>query len=180
MGYAGGTRPSPTYQDLGDHTEAIQIDYDPAQISYGKLLDVFWASHHPTQPSFSRQYMSIIFYHNEKQRRLAIATKEREAAKRKAVIHTEITPATTFTLAEDYHQKYYLRHREVLMREFRAVYPRPSALVASTAAARVNGYLGGNGSSRQLQGEIDELGLSPAGRQRLLEIVRQPAPIGCR
>jgi peptide-methionine (S)-S-oxide reductase len=74
-------------------------------------------------------------------------------------------------VAEDYHQKYRLRGVSVLMAEFEALYPDPAGLVNSTAAARVNGYVGGNGTLNQLEAEIGQLGLSEAGRETLLEIV---------
>jgi hypothetical protein len=85
---------------------------------------------------------------------------------------TEIVPATVFTPAEAYHQKYLLRQRSDLMTEFAALYPDPEDFVASTAAARVNGYLGGHGGLAVLQGEIVNLGLSSEGSDRLLRIVR--------
>jgi hypothetical protein len=157
---------------LGDHSEAIEIDYDPTRVSYRELLDVFWTSHDPRSPAWSRQYMSAVFYHDEEQRRLAIETRDREAARRRGEIATEIVPASTFTPAEDYHQKYLLRQRSDLMTEFAALYPDPEDFAASTAAARINGYLGGHGNLTALQDEIENLGLSSAGSSRLLRIVR--------
>ena len=171
VGYAGGAKENPTYYSLGDHAETIQIDYDPARISYAELLDLFWAAHSPTSRPWSSQYASIIFYHDAEQKRLAEESREREAARRGAPIYTEIEPFTRFYLAEDYHQKYRLRGDRALMAEFQAIYPDLDGLVASTAAARVNGYLGGNGSLAQLEAEIDELGLSPEAQARLREIV---------
>jgi len=179
VGYAGGRKAHPTYEDLGDHTESIQIDFDPTKIPYEKLLDVFWANHNPTHAAYSRQYASLIFVHSAEQRRLALASKEREEARRKAKIVTEILPATGFTLAEGYHQKYYLRGERELLGEFAAMFGSTAEFVNSTAAARVNGYLGGNGSMEQLREEIDKLGLSPAGRERLLEIARRASPVRC-
>jgi peptide-methionine (S)-S-oxide reductase len=167
VGYAGGTTKSPTYHNLGDHTETIQIDFDPTVVSYAELLDVFWSSHNPAMSPFSRQYMSIVFYHNDEQRRLAVETKEREAARLGADIHTEIVPASQFTLAEAYHQKYRLQGRSDLMGEFSAMYPDDADFVASTAAARVNGYVGGYGTCDNLQKEITTLGLSEAAGDRL-------------
>jgi peptide-methionine (S)-S-oxide reductase len=169
VGYAGGTTESPTYHNLGDHTETIQIDFDPTVVSYAELLDVFWSSHNPAMPPFSRQYMSIVFYHNEEQRRLAVETKDREAARLGAEIYTEIVPASGFALAEAYHQKYRLQGRSDLMSEFSAIYPDDGDFVASTAAARVNGYVGGYGSCESLQEEITTLGLSEAAGDRLLK-----------
>ena len=171
VGYAGGSRANPTYQDLGDHAETIQVDYDPALISYEELLEVFWAGHSPVARPWSNQYASIIFYHDETQRRQAEASRDREAARRGRPLFTEIASYDTFYLAEDYHQKYQLRRVPALLAEFEAIYPRTADLVNSTAAARVNGYLAGHGGPERLQAEIDDLGLSPAGRQQLLERV---------
>jgi len=94
---------------MGDHTETLQIDFDPSQISYEELLDIFWASHRPTNPPRSRQYMSAILYHSEEQRRAAEASRDRIAA---AIgnVFTRIAPFERFYLAEEYHQKYYEKH----------------------------------------------------------------------
>lgn len=171
VGYAGGSKPNPTYYNLGDHSETVQIDYDPAQISYQDLLDVFWSSHTPAARPFSQQYASIIFYHNMEQKRLAEASRDREAARRGVSIYTEIVPFTEFYLAEAYHQKYRLQQTPDLFAEFRAIYPDDLDFVNSTAVARVNGYLGGYGTLEGLQAELDDLGLSPAAEERLLELV---------
>jgi peptide-methionine (S)-S-oxide reductase len=148
----------------------VRVEYDPRQISYQQLLDVFWASHSPNYPPVSRQYASIIFYHNEEQRRLAEETKQREQDAVGGEIYTEIIPAAEFYLAEDYHQKYYLRQVPELIRDMSAIYPETIDLVASTAAARINGYLGGHGSLEVLEAQIDSFGLSAEGKAKLLEI----------
>jgi peptide-methionine (S)-S-oxide reductase len=171
VGYAGGTTKDPTYHNLGDHSETIQIEYDPEQVSYEELLDVFWSSHDPSTPAWSRQYMSIIFYHDDEQRRLAMETRDRQAAALGSEIVTEIVPAAEFYPAEAYHQKYRLRQTPALMAEFEAIYPDEADFVASTAAARVNSYLGGNGTCDGLQAESGELGLSSEGVQRLVSRV---------
>jgi peptide-methionine (S)-S-oxide reductase len=171
VGYAGGTKENPTYRDLGDHAETIQIDYDPTVVSYEELLGVFWSSHSPTARSWSRQYMSIVFYHNDEQRRLAMETRDREAARVGGEIYTEILPASEFVLAEAYHQKYQLRQVPDLMGEFRTIYPGDDDFVASTAVARVNGYLGGNGTCEGLREQVNSLGLSEAGSEKLLRMV---------
>jgi methionine-S-sulfoxide reductase len=171
VGYAGGTKKNPTYYSLADHTETIQIDYDPARISYEQLLDVFWASHNPERKSWSRQYMAAVFYHNEEQKRLAIKTRDIMAERLKSNLYTDILPATEFYLAEDYHQKYYLRQVSELIKEYKTIYPATSDLIASTAVARANGYVGGYGTFAQMQNELNSLGLSSAGSKRLSEIV---------
>ena len=176
VGYAGGSKDNPTYRDLGDHSETIQIEYDPTRISYEELLDIFWSSHSPTARPFSRQYASIIFYHDEEQKRLAEASLDREAASRGKPIYTEIAPLAEFYLAETYHQKYRLQQVPALASDYRAIYTQDDEFVSSTATARVNGYLGGYGTLAALQAEIEALGLSQAGQQTLLDRVSNRLP----
>lgn len=172
MGYAGGRTENPTYYKLGDHTEAFEIDYDPQKITYEQLLDIFWQSHNPCSRAGSRQYMSAVFYHNEEQKKLTIESRDREQARRKSKIVTEILPLTKFYLAEDYHQKYMLRESRELMKEFKVFYPDEKEFVNSTAAARINGYLGGRGRGSDLAREIGSFGLTASGRKALLSAVR--------
>ena len=150
------------------------MDFDPSVISYGELLDVFWASHDPRERPWKRQYMSAIFTRSDEQKKLAIGTRSREAARRNGRIYTEIVPASRFTLAEAYHQKFMLRGRSELMKEYEAIYPSFSDFLASRAVTRVNGYVAGNGTCDSLRGELDGLGLSPAGRKRLEDILCAP------
>jgi peptide-methionine (S)-S-oxide reductase len=173
VGYAGGKKHNPTYHSLGDHTETLQVEYDPTRVSYEELLEIFWDSHNPTRRSWSKQYMAAIFYHNDAQKAAALASKAGQAVKRNSQILTDVLPATTFYLAEDYHQKYMLRHTPELMAEYSAIYPNPKDFVNSTAAARVNGYVSGYGSIDQLQAELTELGLSAQGEQHLLKLARR-------
>jgi peptide-methionine (S)-S-oxide reductase len=117
VGYTGGHTENPTYKDVctdrTGHAEVVQATFDPAQVSYEKLLDVFWEEHDPTQvnrqgPDFGKQYRSAIFFHSPEQE--AIAKKSKAAleasGKFRRPIATEITPATTFYRAEEYHQRY--------------------------------------------------------------------------
>ena len=150
------------------------MDFDPSVISYGKLLDVFWASHDPREQPWRRQYMSAIFTHGDEQKTLALKAKEREAARRSGKIHTEILPASMFYMAEAYHQKFALRGRSELMKEYEAIYPSFRDFLASTAVTRVNGYVAGYGRCEAFREELDGLGLSPAGRKRLEDIVCPP------
>jgi peptide-methionine (S)-S-oxide reductase len=115
--------------------------------------------------------MSIVFYHNEEQRRLAIESKEREESRLGHDIVTEIIPFSEFYLAEDYYQKYYLRQEPGLFQELSAIYPDIRDFIDSTAVARLNGYVGGYGTPETLEKELNSLGLSEAGKERLLAIV---------
>lgn len=117
VGYIGGKTQNPTYKDVCNdttgHAEAVEVDYDPAKISYDKLLDVFWENHDPTQvnrqgPDFGTQYRTAIFFHDAEQEAEAKASKQKlEASKRfSKPIATQIVPAAPFWEAEDYHQQY--------------------------------------------------------------------------
>ena len=117
VGYLGGHLQNPTYQDVctdeTGHAEVVQVTYDPAQVGYERLLDVFWSAHDPTTlnrqgPDVGTQYRSAIFFHSPEQERSAKTSKEKMQAsgKFRRPIVTEITPASTFYRAEDYHQKY--------------------------------------------------------------------------
>ena len=116
--------------------------------------------------------MAAIFYHDEGQKLLAERTRDRKARRIGGAVHTGIIPASFFTPAEEYHQKFQLRRHPELMKGLQAVYPDPKDLVSSTSAARLNGYLGGHGTFAGLTAEIDGFGLPPEGRKTLLAIVR--------
>lgn len=116
-GYAGGKKANPTYEDVctgtTGHAEVVQVTYDPARISYEQLLDSFWKMHDPTTrnrqgPDVGTQYRSVIFYHDEEQKRLAEQSKAAQDASRlyRGPIVTLIEPAGPFYEAEDYHQRY--------------------------------------------------------------------------
>ncbi len=173
VGYAGGRKPRPTYHDLGDHAEAVQLDFDPQRMAYGELLDLFFAGHRPTRPAWSRQYMSAILFAGEDQRRLAVERVRRAADEWGAEIFVEILPADSFYRAEDYHQKYYLQRHAELVDELRAPYPDFRDFVDSTAAARLNGYLGGSRTHDLRREDLRQLGLSAAGRRILLKEARR-------
>ncbi len=171
MGYSGGTLKDPTYHDLGDHTESIQIDFDPEKISFSELLEVFWSSHDPAQKTSSRQYISILFYHNESQKQKIIESISEEEKKRGIVILTEVIPFREFYLAEEYHQKYRLKRFREFMDDYSKIFLSDRELTDSTAAARLNGYVSGMGDLLQLETEIDLLGLSPAAQDKLRKMV---------
>ena len=176
VGYTGGTTKNPTYHHLDDHSETVEIDFDPRLISYKELLTIFWESHSPGSCPWSRQYQAAIFYHNEAQKRLALETRNQVASRIKGEVFTQIHPAGEFYLAEDYHQKYFLRRDQVLLNELTSIYPSTRDLVSSTAAARLNGYVAGYGNRAGLEAELNSLGLSPAGNRRLLGMVSKSEP----
>ena len=171
VGYTGGTTLNPDYRHIGDHSEAVRVEYDSEQIAYADLLEVFWQSHDPTYAYFVRQYRNAIFPLDEKQMTAARRSRDELASNLKGEITTVIEPAGPFYPAEDYHQKYLLRKAEAIYRELKAIYPDEKDFADSTAAAKINGYLGCNGNPKKMAEEIDSFGLSREMRQRLLEFV---------
>lgn len=111
--------------------------------------------------------MSAIFYDGDAQKKTILASKAKMEQKLGREVKTAILPLTTFWLAEDYHQKYELRCTEELIKEFKAIFPNEKDFLNSTAAARVNAYIAGQGTAAQLKTEIDLLGLSAEGKKRL-------------
>jgi len=170
VGYAGGTTSNPTYYDIGDYSETVQIDYDPTVISYEQLLQAFWNSHDASAISNSTQYRSIIFYHDEAQEATALKSKALEEDRLGREIMTDIVPYTKFYLAEDYHQKYYLQSSNFFP-EILAIYPNMKNLVDSTAAARLNGYLGGYGDAAMARAQLDQFGFSEVWQKELLKVI---------
>jgi peptide-methionine (S)-S-oxide reductase len=117
VGYTGGNFTNPTYKDVctdrTGHAEAVEVQYDPAKISYDQLLNVFWENHDPTQlnrqgPDYGTQYRSAIFFDSPEQEKQAKASKEKLGKSGTFIkpIVTQIVPETTFFEAEDYHQQY--------------------------------------------------------------------------
>ncbi len=119
VGFTGGHVPNPTYERVcrhrTGHAEAVEVWFDPDQVSYGQLLETFWRIHNPTTRNrqgwdFGSQYRSAIFYHGADQQELAIASLEVEQHSLRRQIVTQITPASAFYRAEEYHQRYLEKH----------------------------------------------------------------------
>jgi len=116
VGYMGGSTEHPSYEDVctgaTGHAEVCQVTFDPDEVSYEQLLDVFWGLHDPTQLNrqgvdVGSQYRSAVFFHTDEQEQQVIASRERAQADHRKPIVTEIEPASTFWRAEDYHQQYF-------------------------------------------------------------------------
>ena len=127
VGYIGGDTEDPTYEevcsDLTGHAEAVQVEFDPERVSYEDLLEVFWSIHDPTTrnrqgPDVGSQYRSAVYFHDAAQEAAAHASKARlEVEKRVSrPVVTEITPADTFYMAEDYHQQYFEKQSQRRLR----------------------------------------------------------------
>jgi peptide-methionine (S)-S-oxide reductase len=111
-GYAGGTKPNPNYGDHEGYLEAVKVTYDPAKVSFAKLLDHYWQNIDPfdAEGQFCDKgpaYHTAVFVNNDEEKKLAETTKDEIATRFKQKVETEIKPTTTFTAAEDYHQDYH-------------------------------------------------------------------------
>lgn len=164
VGFTGGTLKDPTYRKLGDHTESVDLDFDPAAITFSELLQLFWKFHDPTV-GLKRQYMSAIFYHDEEQKWLAEKSKDKAQESFSRPIVTEILAMDTFYEAEDYHQKYLLRNCGKL---FHSLNLEGQALIKSHVAAKLNAFAGGFGSREEFEQNAGKWGL----KQNETEVVQ--------
>jgi peptide-methionine (S)-S-oxide reductase len=166
VGYCGGELIDPTYHQLGDHTEAFEVDFDPTILSYADLLAAFWGDRDHTRPGFSRQYRAAVFAHDPVQQELANATAEAQARTGGSPITTCVEPLTRFYLAEDYHQKYRLRRETTICDELVQRYGSDAAMVNATASARINGLLGGYAAAGEVEALLPRLALSAPSEAR--------------
>lgn len=157
---------------MGDHTEVVEVHFDPKQLSYRDLLRRFWQDHNPGHPPWSRQYMSLIVCNSPEQYVEARDLAEGVKAQKGGQLFTEIQQQGTFYRAEDYHQKYRLQHQHDLVGELQFKYPNPVAMLDSPTATRLNAYLGGAGSRQQLKAELPDYGLSERAQCILMKSVR--------
>ena len=122
VGYSDGATKNPTYEDVctdtTGHAEAVEVDYDPQEVSYEELLKIFWNNHNPTTlnrqgPDVGKQYRSAVFFHTPEQKKAAMEMKEKlnpiAREKFQSDIVTEIKPASDFYRAEEYHQQYFAK-----------------------------------------------------------------------
>lgn len=180
VGYAGGTTEAPTYRDLGDHTEALQIEFDTRVISYDDLLEVFWAAHDPFARPWSRQYRAVVWTHDEAQARAVRATIVDLEGDGERRVATAVEPATRFWIAEAYHQKYALQSRRGLRAALFGEDADDVVFRESTLAARVNGWIAGHGSASEIAAQLDALGVPEPLRKALASYLGDRAPLSCR
>jgi len=169
VGYAGGTSGSPTYRNIGDHTESFQLIYDPKVVSYEDILEVFWSEHNPFRQGWSTQYQNIAFYENDKQKD-ALEKYLKRLGHDGRRVETRVEPLMSFTLAEDYHQKHSLRRFPAFL-EFLEKHSPGDSWQFTRLATKLNAYLGSNGSCGALGREVSDFELPRSLENSLLDIV---------
>jgi len=143
VGYAGGTKPDPSYHSLGDHTEVLQVDFDPDVVTYRDLLKDIFRQHDPrTQPS-KTQYQNVVFASTDTQR-AAIEAVLSAIGETPESIETRIEQLSRFYPAEDYHQKYRLRSESSFLSAFEEAGYADEEIRDSPIAAKLNGYVAGH------------------------------------
>lgn len=173
-GYAGGTSETPTYREMGDHTETIQVEFDPGRISFEEIVSEFWRSHYPNRDAYKgRQYISLIFWETDEQKRIIESVKRDKEVELDEPVETEIRPFAGFTEAEERHQKYYLKRYPKALGQLAELYPDTALLTQSTFAARLNGFVKGFGSRQQLLDEINTWPIAEERRDALRQVLLQ-------
>lgn len=172
VGYAGGTTANPVYRKMGDHTETVQIDFDPTELAYEEVLRHFWDNHYPNRDEYKgRQYISLLRFHSTQQQSTIARIKEEMENKLGEKIETDIGRYDHFTLAEERHQKYYLKRYPRILEQLAPHYSNIEELRDSIFAARLNGFAKGFGSREKLMAEIAEWNISKPSRNGLSEIL---------
>ncbi|XKG87007.1 peptide-methionine (S)-S-oxide reductase [Sutcliffiella horikoshii] len=156
VGYAGGTTLSPTYKQMGDHTECLQIDFNPTQITFEEIVRHFWNSHNSNRGNYKgRQYLSIFLFHDYYQKEVLEKIKQETQDINSQTIGTEIAPLNYFTLAEERHQKYYLKRYQNATQKLRKFFLTEEAFNNATLVARLNSFVKGHGTLYSLKDEIE-------------------------
>lgn len=173
VGYTGGTTDHPTYREMGDHTECVQLEFDPAVITFEELAAIFWEKHQPVNINGykGRQYQSLLIYENESQREAidrVLLNRERSGLGRP---ETDIVPDTIFYAAEERHQKYYLKRYPQAVEALALLYPTHSELNNSTIAARLNGLAKGFTNMERIKLELETWRIDDPARRGLLEAI---------
>jgi peptide-methionine (S)-S-oxide reductase len=177
VGSAGGKMDKPTYHDLGGHTEAIQIEFDPKKVTFEQLLKIFWESHDECGRTWSSQYKAVLWTHGKAQAQVARASAAAQVKARGKKLTTLVAEAPRFWIAEDYHQKYNARRHGGLLSAVLGAKHTEKALRESTAVARINGWVAGHGSKEQILSESKALGFSAAARKELALALGRRAPV---
>ncbi|MDG0792978.1 peptide-methionine (S)-S-oxide reductase MsrA [Cohnella ginsengisoli] len=175
VGYAGGTTGQPTYREMGEHSETVEIVYDAELISIDRLLETFWDHHNPVNINGykGRQYQSLLLYRDERQAEAFNRMKKRMEAAKGYPLETEIVPFKAFYAAEPRHQKYYLKRYPDAAGKLRGLYESEEAFLRSTLAARLNGVAKGYANLAPVLREIQAWPIRPDERDALIERVRQ-------
>lgn len=173
VGFSGGASAYPTYRDMGDHTETVELTFDPAIVSYDELLTTFWKNHKPVNINDykGRQYQSLLLYRDERQAETFRTIKNR-FERELGALDTELAPFRTFYKAEPRHQKYYLKRYPDAVAKLSTIYSSEEELERATLAARLNGVAKGFLNMERLRHEMQQWPMSASELAAQLALVR--------
>lgn len=172
VGYSSGEEKNPTYENIKDHSECVEILYDSNVIKYKDLLKILKSTYNSSYASVMKQYASIIFYQEEEEKKEAIEF----LASLKKPNFTQIKKMSDFYLAENYHQKYYLQLNKELFKDIRSNFNSYEEALFSKTSSRINGYLTGKGNLKLFLSQEKELKISDKMKIRLKNIVESYDP----
>lgn len=172
-GYAGGTASDPTYRHMGDHTETVEVDFDPVVLAYDDILRVFWNGHRPENINGykGRQYQSMLLYRSPEQKDAIERVLEERRVSGKGEPATEIGPFSVFYAAEERHQKYYLKRYPHAVERLLTLYGSIAEMDRSTLAARLNGLAKGYANRSGVLEDISRWPLPEEERERIAACV---------
>ncbi|GEK91261.1 peptide-methionine (S)-S-oxide reductase MsrA [Alkalibacterium kapii] len=173
-GFSGGTSPDPTYRNIGDHTEVVQIVFDASLMTYEDILNIFWDSHDAFKDRYykERQYISLLIVHSTEQLGKAEKVKKERENRYGKQIKTDIQYDLPFYPAEDRHQKYFLKRFDKATASLFPLFSDHKSFVHSTIAARLNGFVRENGRLDNIKDEISDWQLTKEAETILRETLR--------
>ncbi|WP_407868389.1 peptide-methionine (S)-S-oxide reductase MsrA [Paenibacillus sp. P36] len=174
VGFAGGTTENPTYRQLGDHSETVEMDFDSSIVSLEAILHVFWGNHNPVNINDykGRQYRSLILYRDSTQLDIIRKVMANNEEQGKGMPDTEVAPFKGFYPAEDRHQKYYLKRYPDAIEKLRALFPTEEELTNATLAARLNGLAKGYTNMDRIINEIRTWLISGEEQEEIIRLIR--------
>lgn len=175
VGFAGGTKDNPTYRQLGDHTETVEMDFDSGIVSLETILNVFWSYHNPVNINDykGQQYRSLVLFRNPIQHSVIREVMRTSEEQGKGILDTEVAPYTGFYPAEDRHQKYYLKRYPDAINKLRTFFPTDEELTNATLAARLNGLAKGYTNLEKIINEIRTWQISREEQEEIIHLIKR-------
>lgn len=175
VGFAGGTKDNPTYRQLGDHTETVEMDFDSGIVSLETILNLFWSYHNPGNINDykGQQYRSLVLFRDPIQHSVIREVMRTSEEQGKGILDTEVAPYTGFYLAEDRHQKYYLKRYPDAIKKLRTFFPTDEELTNATLAARLNGLAKGYTNLEKIINEIRTWQISREEQEEIIHLIKR-------
>ncbi|MFF2482298.1 peptide-methionine (S)-S-oxide reductase MsrA [Paenibacillus sp. NPDC058071] len=172
-GYAGGAAEYPTYRNMGDHTETVQLRFDPSKLPFESIVRLFWNSHNPNNINGYKgdQYKSLLFWQTEEQRDAIGRVLQERNERGETGAETEVCPYEHFWPAEDRHQKYYLKRYPDAVRQLELLFLHLDAPMETTLAARLNGVAKGYANLSAVKDEIADSDIDEGEKERLIAAI---------